>query len=63
MRTSDAAAETHQETDHGADEKNDKQYLGDTSGTDCNSAKPEDGGNECDDEEDYGIVKHDDTFC
>jgi hypothetical protein len=59
---SDAAAETHQESDHGPDQKHDEEYLRDAGSAGCDSAKSEDGGDQRDDEEDDGIVKHDHTW-
>jgi hypothetical protein len=58
---SGAPADAHQQTDHGAYQEHDEQYFGDAGGTDCNTAETEEGGNQGNDEEDYGVVKHDGT--
>jgi hypothetical protein len=57
-----AATQAHQKTDYRADEKNDEQYFRDAGCADRDSAKTKHGGNQSDDEKDYGIVKHDRTF-
>jgi len=57
-----AAAEAHQERDHGTYQKHDEQNFRDTGGAGCDPAEPEDGGDQRDDEEDNGIVKHDRTY-
>jgi hypothetical protein len=60
-RALSAATHAHQETDDGADQKNDEKYFRDTGSANRDSAKAEHRGNQGDDEEDYGIVKHDPT--
>src|SRR5258708_4457978 len=56
-----AATDAHQETDQCADEKHHEQYFRDTGRTGRDAAKTEESGNQRDDEEDHGIVKHDRT--
>jgi hypothetical protein len=54
-----AATHAHQETDNGADQENNEEYFRDPGSANRDSTKAEHGGNQSDDEEDYGIVKHD----
>jgi hypothetical protein len=56
-----ATAHAHQETDDGANQKNDEQNLRDASSADRDSAKAEHSGNQGNDEKDYSIMKHDRT--
>ena len=56
-----APAYAHEQTDHGTDQEHDEQYFRDAGGTDGNTAEAKKGGNQSDDEEDDGIVKHDRT--
>ncbi len=56
-----ASAEAHEEGHNGTDQEDDKQDLRDTGGTYRNPAKPEEGGDERDNQEYDGIMKHVDT--
>ena len=51
-------AQAHQESHCRDDQEYDEQYLGDAGGTDGNAAETEERGNQRNDEEDCGIVKH-----
>ncbi len=54
----DPAAHAHQESDDCADQEDDEQYFRDAGGADGDAAKAENGGNQRDDKEDNGIMKH-----
>jgi hypothetical protein len=51
-------AQAHQKRDYGADQEHDEEYLRDAGSADRDSTKAEECGNQRNDEEDDGIVKH-----
>jgi hypothetical protein len=59
---SDPAAETHQETDDGTNQKDDEQNLGNAGGADRYAAESEKRRYQGDDEKHHCIVKHERTF-
>ena len=63
MAALDAAAHTHQEGNHRADQENDEKYFRDAGGADRDSTESKNCGNQGNDEEDSGIMKHDRTSC
>jgi hypothetical protein len=63
LADSGAAADAHQKTDQGADQKDDEQYFRYAGGAGGNSTEAEYGGHQGNDEEDNSIMKHDGTSC
>jgi hypothetical protein len=54
----DPTAQAHQESNHRADQKHDEKDFRDAGCADSDSTEAEKRGNQCDNEENNGIVKH-----
>ena len=50
--------QTHDKSHKGHDEEDDTKNLGDADGTSSDAAKAEQGGDQCDDQKDNGVVQH-----